>query len=382
MRLNWEERYAWARDPILPWVERVVPLAGRSVVEFGAGEGSVTCAIAELGAASVLALDIDAEGIEKGKRKAAERGLDAIEFVDAPYDDLINEVRRMTNADVFFLYAVLEHMTIEERLETLALAQEVIGTDGYIVVCETPNRLLPWDYHTSQLPFFNMLPDELALRYLGRSEREEFTNDLATYLTQGESVARERLVRWGRGVSFHEFELVFDDFPANVVACNYEPELLAVREIYSEELNLARLLRRVRPDIPPAFTRYWIDAVIAGNPDHPRRFFEPWAFETTNAQDVDFTEWDTLLFRGPQSSLQAHLDRPTDEVVLGFENHSRPMELRVFPDQREPIVFTVDLVESGKPVYVRAPLPDRAQVVTLEVSEKSLLSFFGFASHR
>lgn len=378
MALEWDERYAYARDPIIPWVERIVPLSGCTVVEFGCGDGPVTCAIAER-AEKVVALDIDASAVEDGRRRAAELGLDP-EFVSGPFEDLLRNVRESDRVDVFFLFAVLEHMTIDERLRTLTVAREAVGRDGFIVVCETPNRLLPWDYHTSQLPFFGLLPDELALRYFDRSERDDFKEDVSKALAEGEAAARQRLIRWGRGVSFHEFELVFADFPANVVACNYEPELLPTRELHSEELSLARLLKRVRPDIPPSFSRYWIDVVIAGNPDHRRRFFEPWPFETTNSTDVELTEWDSLLLRGPRSRLRPLLDRPTDELLVGLQNHSGPLDLRVQLGDVEPIVLPVESAEPGVAVFTHVKLPRLVQDVMLEVSGNTVLTFLGFAA--
>jgi hypothetical protein len=127
----------------------------------------------------------------------------------------------------------------------------------------------------------------------------------------------------GRGVSYHEFELAFEDFPANVVACNYEPELLGVRDVHPEELALAGILGRARPDIPPSFTRYWLDFVIAGTPGQPRRFFQPWPFEITQSKHVDLTEEDTLLLRVPHSRFVARFDRPADALVVGLRDHIR-----------------------------------------------------------
>ena len=49
---------------------------------------------------------------------------------------------RRGEVDVFLLYAVLEHLTVAERLAVLRLAREVVKPDGAIVVCETPNRLI------------------------------------------------------------------------------------------------------------------------------------------------------------------------------------------------------------------------------------------------
>ena len=113
--------------------------------------------------------------------------------------------------------------------------------------------------------------------------------------------------------------LALRDFPANVVACNYEPELLSVRALHPEELALARLLKRLRPDIPPSFTRYWIDLVIAGSRDHPRRFFEPWSFESTQSTNVDLTESDGLLFRDAGAKLRARWTTRPEPLWLAFK---------------------------------------------------------------
>ena len=59
-------------------------------------------------------------------------------------------------------------------MRSLRLAREVVKPDGAIVVCETPNRLIYFDHHTAQMPFFHLLPDELALDYYPRSRRPDF----------------------------------------------------------------------------------------------------------------------------------------------------------------------------------------------------------------
>jgi SAM-dependent methyltransferase len=376
MALDWEERYSYARDLMLPWVEGVVPLAGRRVIEFGCGNGPVTCALAERGA-TVLALDIDERAVDEARGRIAAQCLEA-EFSSAPFARLLEEVETRGPVDVFFLFATLEHMTIDERLKTLAAARDAIGRDGFLVVCETPNRLLPSDDHTSLLPFFGMLPDELALRFVDRSEREEFRADVASAIAEGEAVARERLARWGRGASFHEFELAFPDFPANVVACNYEPNLLGIRPPRAEELALARSLKRLKPDIPPSFTRYWIDVVIAGDLEHPRRFFEPWPFETTQSTNVDLTDSDGLLFRHPGARLRARLGHATQGVVVGFHHHAEPVELHVHVDGEASVVVPIERAPAGSTAFTTVRLSCATEALTLELSGRTILNFLAF----
>jgi S-adenosylmethionine-dependent methyltransferase len=67
-------------------------------------------------------------------------------------------------ADAVLLYAVLEHQHPLERLETLTRCWDLLRPGGVLIVVETPNRIVYFDPHTSLLPFFAMLPPEVAAR--------------------------------------------------------------------------------------------------------------------------------------------------------------------------------------------------------------------------
>ena len=86
----------------------------------------------------------------------------------------------------------------------------------------------------------------------------------------------------GRGMSFHEFELVLGELDRHVVAGGYERELLIERPVHAEEMALARQLERVRPDLPPPFSRYWLDFALARAraTGPPRPSIWPWTMET------------------------------------------------------------------------------------------------------
>ena len=152
------------------------------------------------------------------------------------------------------------------------------GPDGAIAVIETPNRLLPWDHHTSQLPFYSQLPDELAIRYRHRSPREAFVDALDTAARESHGALREALTRWGRGVSYHELELAIEDLPSRTLACSWEPELLPERNIHREELALQAALDEIDPLLPPSFSRYWLDLIVSATPSpSPPQHIRPWA---------------------------------------------------------------------------------------------------------
>lgn len=105
--------------------------------------------------------------------------------------------------DLVVFPASLEHMTLEERLEAIRTTWEMLPTGGLWCLLETPNRLWFFDQHTSRLPFFHWLPDDLALLYAQHSPRLSFRAKFGT----PDGAAWLDLARAGRGVSFHELEV-------------------------------------------------------------------------------------------------------------------------------------------------------------------------------
>ena len=65
-------------------------------------------------------------------------------------------------------------------------------------MCETPNRLIPHDGHSSFLHFFQTLPAELALAYITRSPRAD-----AQAVAEAAGDREEALYRFGQGASYH-----------------------------------------------------------------------------------------------------------------------------------------------------------------------------------
>ena len=289
------------------------------MLEYGCGNGAVSAAFAPL-AERYIGIDIDQLQVDVAERILAEQGLSPTLVVASPERVLEATAEFSGEIDVFLCYAVLEHLSVDERLTLLRLARDVVRPDGIIVVVETPNRLTPWDYHTSQLPFLNQVPDELALAYADRSTREEFTEALGQAAAQGPAALREAFVRWGRGMSYHELELVFDDLPACVLASSWEPVLLPERAVYRAELALDRILAAARPEMPPAFSRYWLDFILAPAPrPAPRRFLRPWQLRTTGSAGVAYTAHETIYMSDRDSMLAIDLPNPASRIVVGIE---------------------------------------------------------------
>ncbi len=268
-----------------------------------------------------IGIDIDELAVETAGRILAEGGLTP-ELLAVPVDRTLEATAALRGeVDVFLCYAVLEHMSVDERLALLRLAREVVRPDGIIVVIETPNRLTPWDYHTSQLPFLNQLPEDLALAYAERSQREDFTDALTDADARSSQALREAFVRWGRGMSFHELELVFGDLLSHTLASSWEPVLTPERKVHQEELALDRVLAAARPDLPAAFSRCWLDVILAPSPrPAPARFLRPWPLRTTLSSGAAYAVDETVLMEGRKAMLNVDLPCPATRIVVGLEN--------------------------------------------------------------
>ena len=376
---SWEDRYRRARDNLIPWIEQTVELEGKTVLEYGCGNAPVSCAFAER-VGRHIGLDIDSEAVETGRRMVAERGLENVELQVHALERIIAAMGELRGeVDVVLLYAVLEHLSLDERLEVLRTARDVVREDGFIVVCETPNRFFPIDHHTSQLPFFTMLPDELALRLYEHSNRPDFLNAIADAMRQGPEAAARELTRWGRGVSFHEFELVFDELSHYVAASNYDLALFAERPVHPEELALARFLERVRPDLAPVWSRAWLDLILAPWPMQARpTFLRPWTMETTASPGVAWTGLDRLRIADPQTRLRVTLPRPSSRLVVGAEVDGRRAEVSVASETAEAqLTATIDGA-AGQGAYAAFDLPQPLAAIDVGLSRPGEIFFVGY----
>lgn len=293
---EWSRRHEIAAEVFVPWVDGMFPLAGATVLEYGSGEGAVSCAFGAR-AERLIGYDIKDPPAAESRRRAAALGVEGLEFHVASPESIFDRVRgHAGEVDVFLLYAVLEHLSVAERLEALRVAREVVRPDGVIVVIETPNRLVSRDHHTSLLPFFTQLPPELALEYASRSPRPQFRERIELARASEPDGGATTLTRFGTGVSFHEFELVFGRLSEHVLAGGYDAALLGERTLHTEEIGLARELERERPDVPAPFSRCYLDLVLSPKPVEPAdmRLIRPWTADTTQSPAAHWTRWDTV----------------------------------------------------------------------------------------
>jgi 2-polyprenyl-3-methyl-5-hydroxy-6-metoxy-1,4-benzoquinol methylase len=200
MQAHLQNRLYGFRNSVIPWLDSVRPLSGAQILEIGCGTGSSTVAMAEQGA-KIIGVDIEEKSIEVAKERCKVYGLEA-EFFNTNAVD-VNQLFSDKKFDYIIFFATLEHMTHEERMKAMNTTWQMLSDGGLWGVIETPNRLWFYDKHTSLLPFFYWLPDDLAFKYSKFSERINFKEIYHEY-TDERSL---HFLRRGRGVSYHEFEL-------------------------------------------------------------------------------------------------------------------------------------------------------------------------------
>lgn len=146
-------------------------------------------------------------------------------------------------------------MTLDEKLASISTAWKRLKPGSHLVVVGTPNRLWREDGHTSLLPFFNWLPDDLAMHYSQYSPREYFNDEFRPPFNDN---MRLKFTRHGRAASYHEFQLAIPNLELASVSCmnswvrSHNPLQYAKWNV-SGERKFQGLLARFGRGLPVAF---------------------------------------------------------------------------------------------------------------------------------
>ena len=259
-------RLELSRKFTVPWLDQIRPLHGANILEIGCGTGASTVALAEQGA-TVRAIDIDQEALYDAKIRCETYGM-KVEF---HHMNAMEAARffRAENFDFIIFWACLEHMTLDERLASMRDTWAMLPAGALWCVTDTPNRLHFFDSHTSEMPFFDWLPDQLAMQYARFSPREKF-RDWAIK-QQGDKKDQLDFSRWGRGLSFHEFELAMEPLEnLNIVSCmsifhRRRRWLAYLKSVASRSYRYESFLNRMFPTIHRGFLQPYLNLVIRKN---------------------------------------------------------------------------------------------------------------------
>lgn len=249
------------RTIVVPWLNGIKRLSGAQVLEIGCGTGSSTVALAECGA-NVTAVDVDEPSLGVARERCRAYGI-AATMVLANAGTLPLSIRSQP-FDMVIFYASLEHMTIEERLDAITTTWTMLPAGGLWCIIETPNRLWYFDWHTSLLPFFMWLPDEIAFQYSRFSDRPRFKD---VYGDQN-AEAMLHFRRRGRGVSFHELEVTLGRLNSLDVAgwldwhARTSSWWQRWKNAVSSDAQYLRVIRRIASGVPEPFLQPRLDVAI------------------------------------------------------------------------------------------------------------------------
>ena len=265
-------RYKQAVYFVLPAIERLCK--GRrdfSVLEVGCGRGAKLCALSPA-VSFYTGIEINPKETTIAREKAKCFGISNAQILNIEANQ-IDDVLAGSKFSLILLYAVLEHLTLDERHNLLIKLWPALDDDAYLYIGETPNLLAPIDYHSSNLPYFHMLPLEQKKRLYHLSSREYWKTRVSD---QGDLA----LGFWRNGahVSFYDFMLSLmplDQLDRHIVYDNYDVSQLCMNPLRWHEVQLLKELaghfndRRidVRWQIPRCFSRYWMDFILSKSPN-------------------------------------------------------------------------------------------------------------------
>lgn len=246
----------------IPWLWQFrEKFSTQNALELGCGRGIKALSFSRL-FRRYFGVDLNADDIAFAKVRAAEAGRDNLEFTTANAADVVRNPAAYGiegQIDCIILYAVVEHLTLDERREVLGMCREVMEQGGTVIVCETPNRLIAHDGHSTRLQFFQMLPPDLAIAYSSHSPRSGACEDIG-----GTEVG---LFRFGVGASYHEFDLWMrpDGVFPGVVTDGWNPWIIADEAVRNDECALLAYSNDNDLDMSALFCRYWLDGIFVGD---------------------------------------------------------------------------------------------------------------------
>jgi SAM-dependent methyltransferase len=138
------------------------------VLDLGCGSGASSAALARMGF-HVIGIDPVEVSVRIGTRVVQECGVgERVMFFVGAGGALPIQAESF---DVVLLCAVIEHVPPAGRLALLQEAWRALRAGGLLLIHDTPNRLWPYDGHTTGLWFTTWLPRRLAFRYARRWSR-------------------------------------------------------------------------------------------------------------------------------------------------------------------------------------------------------------------
>lgn len=127
-------------------------LRSKRVLDFGCGTGASTVALRQF-CDEIVAFDKDQESIDICKQRIREHCFeDGLAFYFA--DDIDKVKQELGTFDLVVANDVIEHIPLTRpglRKKIIKTLFHLLKTQGYLFINSSPNRLFPYDSHTTQL---------------------------------------------------------------------------------------------------------------------------------------------------------------------------------------------------------------------------------------
>jgi 2-polyprenyl-3-methyl-5-hydroxy-6-metoxy-1,4-benzoquinol methylase len=167
-------------------LSRYLDIRGRRLLDFGCGAGASSVVWAKFGAI-VTGIEPDAQLAAAARLRVVEDGVQATAHI-LHVPDTLHLPFAPGSFEICICNAVLEHIPPQQRGGYLREIWRVLEPGGFLYITETPNRLSPYDGHTTQLWGVPWLPLRLARRYgiwRGRIEPDKSEDDLVALGIRG-----------------------------------------------------------------------------------------------------------------------------------------------------------------------------------------------------
>ena len=154
--------------PLTRFVRRFLPQTkGSSVLDIGSGSGASSIILAKMGM-NVAAVECDRTLHDVAVQRVREWMLSSQIQQQCIIKTSEGLPYKSETFDVVMLSAVMEHVDPQERPQLLLEAWRVLKKQGCLLIHDTPNRLWPYDGHTTGLWFTTWLPWTLRVAYARR----------------------------------------------------------------------------------------------------------------------------------------------------------------------------------------------------------------------
>jgi len=321
---DFESRYFKALTFVVPFLASHLPKRRATALEIGCGKGAKSFPLS-LMFDDYYGFDIVRKEIDFAREIQKSLGTSNTHFL---VDQAANLETFLQAANVKFdaiiLYAILEHLTVDEKIGLLALCWRYLENGGVLLIGEVPNRMFPIDYHSTKSLYFQQMPLPLWPKYLHRVPNQNWKDIISNAVQAGE--LELKAFRHGMHVGHQEFDLAFGDVESltrHIIADNYEVEILNLYPYESiEYLKYAELLglRQFESGVmleprkfPHLFSRYYLEALLKKNGGNPH----------ADALEVRFDEYGTGTTL-PEKLRNAQRLKKGDAVLLEFGASTAP----------------------------------------------------------